>query len=76
MKMDAGYDLEDLSILLGCAVDNLDILYDALEPKAGDCSPAYDALHSFRIHLRIISDAIQERVAALPLELTRGEQPA
>ena len=73
MKMDARYDLEDLSILLECAVDNLDILYDALEPQTNSCPPAYDALHSFRVQLRIISNAIQERVSALPLELVRRQ---
>lgn len=66
------YDLEDLSIILSCALDGMKIICGSF--KTGDNEDnirVQDALHSVYVHLRCISDEIENRIEAIPEEFVR-----
>lgn len=66
------YDLEDLAVILSCALDNMEIVCDRLEDSCENIG-AKDAMHSVYIHLHCLSAEITDRVNRLPLELIRGQ---
>lgn len=68
------FDLEDLSALLRCAINNLLVLHDALDAEVGS-NPACDGVYSVWAQLRWIADEMSDQIARLTPEMLAVAKP-
>lgn len=68
------FDLEDLSALLACAVDNLLVLHNALEDRCGN-DPAYEGLYSVWAQIHWIAGEMNDQISKLSPESISAAAP-
>lgn len=68
------FDLEDMSALLTCTVDNLLVLHNALEDRCGN-DPAYEGLYSVWAQLHWIAGEMNDQISKLPPEAISAAAP-
>lgn len=68
------FDLEDLSALLLCAINNLLVLHDALDDEFGN-NPACEGVYSVWAQLRWIADEMSNQIVRLTPEMLAIAKP-